>query len=325
MLNSFSEREGKLTIEVPDIIHNEQIPKIGAVIVNYNNFSDTIKYVNRYLLKQLSVDMSIVIVDNHSPNDSFARLEKEFSGNPGIRIILNDRNIGYSGGINTGIHFLEKSRCDYILVTNNDIELYDVYLLYKLAGEYSKLNNIAFISPLMLVNGAVSKMHYAWKLPDKLKEILSSTYFLKSLGRKYLRNFYYDISANENVPVQVDCLPGSFFMGSCDSFNKAGALDENIFLYYEETLLGKIIKDLNMNNYLVPGLKYNHFQEYSVNTEFSYLVRHRLLLDSKLYYWKHYAGAKFPFLWLLRFLFYINVIETIIIKPGKVFHEKTSE
>ena len=308
-----------------ETLKSELYPKIGVVIVNYNNYNDTIKYINKYLLKQSLIDLKIVIVDNHSPNESFSQLKQEFSGNSKIKLILNDKNSGYSGGNNIGISFLEISGFEYILISNNDIEIDDEFLLNKLIDEYNKLANIAFISPLMLIHGNVSRVHYAWRLPDKCKEILTSTFLLKFLGQSYLKKFYYDLPPDRMKPVKVDCLPGSFFLGKTDIFLKTGCFDEKTFLYYEETITGKNVKDLNMQNYLIPGLFYNHFQECSINTDYSYMAKHRLLVDSKLYYWKNYKNAGKLFLWLLKLLFYINVFETLIVKPGKIFYEKVAE
>jgi GT2 family glycosyltransferase len=310
---------------VPDNSSQEAKPKIGVVIVNYNNFNDTIKYINNCLRKQLSVDLTIAVVDNDSDNDSFSRLQGEFRDNTGISLIRNISNTGYSGGNNLGIHFLEKSGCEFILISNNDIEFEDVFLLKQLTEEYRKLKNVAFIAPVMLVNGKLSKVHYAWKLPDKMKEILSSTYLLKLLGYFYLKKFYYSIGINDKSALNVECLAGSFFLGSSSAFKEAGYFDENIFLYYEETLLGHKVKKINKNNYLIQGIFYNHFQEYSINTKYSIFQKHRILLESKTYYWKNYCNAGFPFLSVLKFLYYINLLETFIIKPQIVFHEKAGK
>jgi GT2 family glycosyltransferase len=307
---------------VADKSRQETLPKIGVVIVNYNNFSDTISYINNCLLKQLSVDLTIAVVDNDSDNESFSKLQEKFWDNPGIILIRNKTNTGYSGGNNLGIHSLENSGCEFILISNNDIEFDDDLLLKKLTVEYRKLDSVAFVAPVMLVNGKLSKVHYAWRLPGKMKEILSSTYLLKLIGYFYLKNFYYSIGINEKAALRVECLAGSFFMGSSSVFKETGYFDEKIFLYYEETILGHKVKELNKKNYLIQGILYNHFQEYSINTRFSYFQKHHMLLESKIYYWKNYCNAGWFFLTILKILYYINVLETIIIKPGLLFYEK---
>jgi GT2 family glycosyltransferase len=292
-----------------------KLPMVGVVIVNYNNFNDTIRYINRQLIPQENTDLNIVVVDNASTDNSKQMLETEFSGNEKVTIIANDKNSGYAAGNNIGIKFLEKENCRYIIISNTDIEIDNRMLISGLITHYQLLDNIAFISPLMVVDGKPSIEYMAWRLPDKAKEILNSTFLTKLLGYWYINKFYYKLNKDKSIPVAVDCLPGSFFMGSIDAFRGVEYFDENTFLYYEETILGSKVKSLKMNNFLIPELLFNHLTSSTIDKVFSNWRKHKILIDSKIYYWKRYMGASWSFIALIKILFILYSIEQFLLTP----------
>ncbi|MDI6767801.1 MAG: glycosyltransferase, partial [Bacteroidota bacterium] len=88
-----------------------------AVILNYNGYEDTAKCV-RSLQKSTYPNLSLVLVDNGSPDGSGIRLKGEFSNLP---VILIKENTGYAAGNNMGIRFALEKGTDYVLIINNDV------------------------------------------------------------------------------------------------------------------------------------------------------------------------------------------------------------
>jgi len=295
---------------------------VGIVIVNYLNYSVTIDYIRNSISLQEDIDPEIVIVDNASPNESFRLFVESFGANGCISVLRSPENSGYATGNNIGIRFLEKKECDFILISNSDIFLDDKYLLIKMIKKYNQLENVAFVSPVMSVKDRVCPEFSAWKLPDRLKEILSSTFLLRILGSRYLARYYYKIEEGNEICLRVDCLGGSFFLGAVDIFRRINYFDENIFLYYEETILGLKIRNNNLNNYLIQDLKYNHYQAHTINTIFSPAEKYRMLLKSKLYYWKTYCRAGRIFLFILKFLYVFQAAELFCISVVNKFQKK---
>jgi GT2 family glycosyltransferase len=201
----------------------------------------------------------------------------------------------------------------YVLISNNDISLEDDLLLSKMIIRYEQLEMPAFVSPVMIVNQLVSKEHSAWKLPDKTKEILNSSFILKFLGYWYLKHFLYKIKLGAPNEIKVDCLPGSFFMGKTAIFKKINYFDENTFLYYEETIIGYKVKELNLNNYIIQELNYNHFTSKSIDRLLNNIKKHKILLESRCYYWTHYRKVNKIFPAVLKLLFKIWTVEFKVI------------
>ncbi len=105
---------------------------IAVVVLNYLNYDQTILCVRDLLLQDVSP--RILIVDNHSPNDSVSRLSQEFTSEERVAILQTAENLGYAGGNNFGVRWLaSRQPLDYVLIVNNDVRLPDSSTIRKLA------------------------------------------------------------------------------------------------------------------------------------------------------------------------------------------------
>ncbi|MEO0278035.1 MAG: glycosyltransferase family 2 protein [candidate division WOR-3 bacterium] len=120
------------------------LPKVVIIILNYNNWRDTIKCLESVLKVRYS-NFSVVLIDNGSFNDSVIKIkdwiknrlklkevEREiFVAEHKINLIFEseklvfmstDRNLGFSGGNNIGFEYslFHLSNVDYIFLLNND-------------------------------------------------------------------------------------------------------------------------------------------------------------------------------------------------------------
>lgn len=287
-----------------------------VLILNYQSYEDTINYVGN-LQEQENIDLHILIIDNCSPNKSFDILKSRFQNIQNVEVIQSEKNGGYSYGNNFGLHYLEQKNIDYILVSNNDIEIGDSLLLYKMIQEYKTLKNPAFISPIMYVNGKKSS-NPAWKLPTLKDDIIGSLRLFEAFFDSFKT---YDIQVNKSH-IKVDCLPGSFFMGKKDIYYKIGLMDEKTFLYMEEAILAYKVKGCTLNNYLLTNLKYEHLTSQTISNELSLMKTRKHLIDSRLYFHKEYLKTNRLGILLLKLLFYIWKLETFLFIRTKIASKK---
>lgn len=101
---------------------------IAIVILNFNGLADTLEClasINR--LDKNGNKVRTIVVDNASVDGSAEALSKLKD----IDLILNDKNLGYSGGNNVGIKRALNLKCERILVLNNDTTV-DVKMLTHL-------------------------------------------------------------------------------------------------------------------------------------------------------------------------------------------------
>jgi len=89
------------------------------VVLNWNGGTETLWCLHS--LTQLRfANYCVVVVDNASTDDSLERIRSAY---PGVAIIENEANLGYSGGNNVGITYAFQQGADYVLVLNNDAVL----------------------------------------------------------------------------------------------------------------------------------------------------------------------------------------------------------
>lgn len=287
--------------------------KVGVLILNYLSYQDTINCVEN-LLKQQGVILSVLIIDNHSPNASYPTLLEHFAQQPVVRVIQTDKNGGYAYGNNLGFRWLEPEDFDFLLVSNNDIQLPDFHLIESMAKVYPTLKKVAFLAPAMFVDGQEDQKHQAWRLPTFRDEVLASLRVFYFIGQRFFATNRYHFPPETRSPIAVDCLSGSFFLGPKKLFYELGLFDENTFLYGEETILGHKVKVQGRHNYLWRAKHYHHAHGKTTKSLHSLFQLQRYWLESSCYYQRHYRQIAPWKLRLLKVLYYVWVLETYLLQ-----------
>ena len=94
--------------------------RLAIIVLNWNGSDDAIECVDS-LIKQ-TLKPTIIIVDNNSSDNSVTVFEEYISSHKKEKIILlkNSDNLGFAGGINTGLIYALKNDFEYIGVLNPD-------------------------------------------------------------------------------------------------------------------------------------------------------------------------------------------------------------
>jgi GT2 family glycosyltransferase len=261
--------------------------KVCVLIVNYMSYGDTLRYVGESK-KQQGIDLSILIVDNCSPNGSFETLQKAFQHDDQVHVIQSAYNGGYAYGNNFGLKYIKDWEVDFLVISNNDLHLTDETLIACLIEAHDRLERPALVAPRMFVNGREDVKHQAWRLPrlwDDLVVSLRSIYWVAE--RLGLTNRYY-FDPDDTDAHQVDCLSGSFFLCRKSLLYKIGGFDEHTFLYGEETILAHRIKERGLKSYLIRHLKYDHNWGVTTRNALTQVRRQRFWVESACYYHRRY-------------------------------------
>ena len=276
---------------------------VFLIILNYKSYYDTIKYIDQ-LKNQKKIKLNIIVVDNCSPNNSYSILKKKYSKVNDVEVIISEKNGGYAYGNNFGLKFIEDREFDFVIVSNNDIIIDDEYLIYKLCEVYNKLDLPSLISPVMKQDSVVSE-NFAWKIPNLIDDVFGS---LRISDFFYKKNRYYKFSQDTDY-IQVDCIPGSFFMSRKPVLYSLGLLDENTFLYMEEAILAIKNKKKGLKNYIISNLSYEHEVSGTISKSMSNIKIRKNLINSRLYFHKNYLKTGVFGILLLKFLFILWVLE----------------
>lgn len=291
------------------------------LILHYMSYEDTLLYVEN-LQQQKGIELSILIVDNCSPNDSFDLLAQHFHSTPNVEIIQSEYNGGYAYGNNFGLKYLESKLIDFVVISNNDIEIDNPSLLFQLTTIYPKLNQVAFIAPIMTTAGHEDVKHQAWHLPTFNHSVYSSlrTFYTVASWLKWTP--HYTFKKNDQNNTKVDCLSGSFFLGQKGMFYQLGLFDEQTFLYMEESILGQQVKQAQLQNYLIRSLRYEHKMGKTTRSLNSQLQLQRYWLESTIYYHRRYSNINRFHIGLLYFLLIFWMIETGLLRAIRAIVRK---
>jgi GT2 family glycosyltransferase len=90
--------------------------RVSVIVVNYNGMSHLDACIPS-VLKQSYKNFEVIFVDNNSNDGSLEYARNKF---PNLTFVVNDKNLGYAGGINAG---LAHASGDYIAPLNIDTEV----------------------------------------------------------------------------------------------------------------------------------------------------------------------------------------------------------
>ncbi|OAB49262.1 glycosyltransferase [Pseudomonas thivervalensis] len=93
------------------------LPKVSVVVLTYNNLELTKACLDSLLTQSHYPNLEIIVVDNHSSDQTPAYLSAWAKGHPDRIVILNSDNKGFAAGNNQG---LAAASGDYLVILNND-------------------------------------------------------------------------------------------------------------------------------------------------------------------------------------------------------------
>lgn len=271
--------------------------KVGMVILNYNDYETTNKYIEK--IKDYKVLNDIVIVDNKSSDGSFEKL-KNLQDNK-ISVIETDANKGYAYGNNIGVKYLcENTRDDYIIISNPDIIVEEKDLI-RLKKDLDNNDDISLVAPVIEQLGEKIR---GWRLPNIKDEILLNINYIQ---RKIRKNLNYKEEKYSGNLTKVDVVPGCFFMIRKDIMEMIGGFDESTFLYYEENIIASKLKNIEKTSYIDNKASAIHDLSVSVDKSFNSIKKYKILKESQKYYAKYYLKANFFDMILLRLTYYVSL------------------
>lgn len=277
-----------------------------VLVLNYNDFETTETFIR--LLKDYKTVEHIIVVDNHSTDDSYTRLKALESEK--VEVILSEKNLGYGGGNNLGIrHIYKKYAPKRILLCNPDV-IIEESVIVKLDEFLENHKEYGIAAPFMLNKDGKKAFNTAFRVPKKWEYIAS----IGLLASKFVKPFYYaDIIDRKDEFITVGAVAGSLFMMDAKMMIDHGMYDEKMFLYCEEAVLSLKMQKAGIKTALLPNISFIHNHGVSISKSFSKPVqKQKLYLKSKLYVIKNYYSVN-PFEYAVASLLkWINLLEVSV-------------
>lgn len=194
-------------------------PKVSIVILNWNGLNDTIDCLES-LSKIDYENHEIIIVDNNSSGED-VKILKELFGNYIKKIIVNKENLGFSGGNNVGIKYALENNTDVVLLLNNDT-IVEANFLSKLVKTSIAYPDVGVLTPLINYYTDKKTVWFAGGYISRIR----STGIPLGIGKPehlFSKNKYCTFASGCCMYIKKEVL------------EKVGFLDENYFLYLEDT------------------------------------------------------------------------------------------
>ena len=287
--------------------------KVAVIIVNYNDAEDTENYVKT--ISKYEIINRILIVDNLStiPGtfDTLKKLE-----NSKVKVISSNKNGGYDYGNNFGIKYLQSinENYDYIIISNSDIVVTEGAIKHCLEV-IEKDKTIGVIAPRMFDKDNKPIRRSAWKMRTFGLDVIHSTRLLEIIFYKLLRNGEYSDKDYKIEKLEVEAISGAFFIIRSEVLKEINLLDENVFLFYEEDILAKRLKEKGYKTISLNSEKFIHFESQTIGKTYSYFKKKKELYKSKIYYHKTYNKMNFIEHLIFIILQFIRDIELLIEIP----------
>ncbi len=297
----------------------------GIIILNYNNYNDTINCINSIELYN-TAPVKYIIVDNGSTNpntikelDKFLRYKFSESYSKiydnqvtnilsHVTLLISSTNDGYAKGNNKGLELAYRdNEIKSILVLNNDILFVENIIPYLYESYYSRLDKVAILSPILYQkdqkNIDLTCARKNTSISEAIKHNLLHYYYLFTNNNEIKRNKHRYLLYN-GIPntefIEVEMPSGSCMFIDKQLFQSIGSFDPNTFLYWEENILYKKTSQIGRNNYVSTKVKCIHLGASTISRTPSIFIVN-CGIKSCLYYFKNYSGcSKISFL-ILKF------------------------
>ncbi len=259
--------------------------ELSIIIVNYKNYSLTIKCVNSVVENLSSLDYEIIIIDNNSPNDSFEQINSVFNDNDKIKIIKNKENTGFGGANNLGV---EMSKGKYILLLNPDIIIISNAISKML--NYLKENDEIGLLSGKLLNDDYTVQYSCRRILPFGKFLICRTPFSKFVSkntREKINDFYLMKDFNHNEVAEVEWVMGACMLIKKSLFKKLGGFSKDYFMYFEDVDLCYKVRANNKKVIYLPEAKMIHLHRQESTKKISKMTIIHLKSMLKFYY-KYY-------------------------------------
>lgn len=260
---------------------------ISCIILNYNDPETTIGLVNSIVNYEI-LD-SIVIVDNCSTDDSVSRLQALAGGK--IHVITTEKNGGYGYGNNHGIRYAHGVlHASHVLIANPDVKVTEE-CIQAMKDSFLKISRLG-VAAAVTRDGMGEVALSSWRINGLLGDLLDTGLITRRIFAPWL-NDRPELKADSEKEryVYVDAVLGSLFMADMNALMECGLYDEEVFLYYEEKILGFQMKKKGYGTILLLNQSYIHLHSVSINKNVkSILKKQAILHKSKLHYYKNYLG-----------------------------------
>jgi GT2 family glycosyltransferase len=211
------QRRGRSAAAVLDSGAREATPRVGIVVVDYENLGDTLACIRS--LRDLDYPHAdVIVVDNGSASREDEAIAAEFGD--AVLAIRADRNGGFAAGANIGIRAGIERGAAYIWLVNNDT-LFEPASLRLLVEAMEAAPRFGIATPVILGSETADWSGDIWFAGGSV-----------ALARGIAA--HVTATAAGNVPLETGYVSGCAMLIRREVLDRIGLLEESYFMFWED-------------------------------------------------------------------------------------------
>ena len=287
---------------------------VGVVVVSYKSNQLTIDFLHRELAN-IDVPLVCCVVCNAATREDICEIAEKTgaevcteesdvkdAGQGAIYLIPSTENLGFAKGNNLGVEFLQRNfDCDYVLFSNNDIEIKSTDCVSTLISRLNENAEIGAIGPRILsLDGSDQLPHDGYV--SIYRQI--GWHLLPFLRKKQKPGSNIQISSEPSRSSGFTYwTQGSFFVMRMKDFVEVGMFDPNTFLYAEEPILAEKLKQIGTRFYYENSVSVLHYEGGTIVKQHGSRKSEYMVMESNCYYYRKYLHYNPLLVWLYRMTF----------------------
>lgn len=258
---------------------------VSILVVNYNTCRLTMDCLRSVYDSETRFSYEIILIDNHSKDDSVEIISNEF---PDITLIANQENTGFAKANNQG---MDVATGRYVLLLNSDTVVRKDTLETMITFMDSRPDVGASGCKIILPDGSLDKAcKRGFPTPS------ASFYYAFGFSKLFPNNPRFNgyqlgyLDPDQDYP--VDCLVGAFMLLRQETIAQVGGLDEEFFMYGEDLDWCYRIKEAGWEIYYYPKTSIIHLKGGSARRrpfKIVYEFHRAMILFHRKHYRKQYS------------------------------------
>ena len=227
---------------------------LTIVIINWNTKEDLIGCLSSIQDGLGSPLFEVFVIDNGSKDGTSAGVREK---HPWVELLENEKNLGFAKAVNIA---LGRMKGRYVLLLNPDTRVREraIETLFSFMEAHPEVG----VTGAQLLNADGSKQNSIVNFPSLATELLNKSLLKWLFPRKFPGK-----GRDYPEPIEVESVIGACMMVRREALDQVGSLDEDYFLFLEETDWCYRIKKAGWKIYHVPQAEVYHFQGRSAEKE----------------------------------------------------------
>jgi GT2 family glycosyltransferase len=223
---------------------------VSVLIVNWNTCELLRDCLRSVYAQSGAGECEIIVIDNGSTDGSPEMVRREFAE---VRLLASPDNLGFAAANNLGISIATGR---YILLLNSDTLVLDDAIEKTVA--YADRHPDAAVVGCRILNPDLSLQHSCFMFPSILNLFLFSTYLYQAFPRNRFFGREQMSWWQRDDDREVEVVTGCYMLVRKEAIDDVGPMDDQFFMYYEETDWCFRFKRKGWKNRFTPTAKIIH-------------------------------------------------------------------